>query len=30
VKSMVDINDFDAVTKTFNVTVKEVGGIKMQ
>jgi hypothetical protein len=30
VKSMVDINDFDAVTKTFNVVVKEAGGIKMQ
>lgn len=30
VKSMVDINDFDAVTKTFNVVVKETGGLKMQ
>ena len=29
-KGMVDINDFDAVTKTFNVVVKEAGGIKMQ
>jgi hypothetical protein len=30
VKSMVDINDFNAVTKTFNVVEKKVGGLKIQ
>jgi hypothetical protein len=30
VKSMVDINDFNAVTKTFNVVEKEFNGLNMQ